>query len=80
MGISKDGQSDDCWGTRAAHWLRQRYVNWPIKAVARELDEPESVIKTWLTGTARPDRKKLQKLSERFRSEGFGSFVMGASA
>jgi hypothetical protein len=78
MPITRNGQTVDCWGERSVHWLRQRFYAWPLKVIARELDEPESVIKSWWSGDARPDRKKLQKLSERFRSEGFGSFVMGA--
>lgn len=66
------------WGDRAVHWLRQRYVNWPMKAVARELGESDAVIQSWWYGIARPDRKKLQRLTHRFAREGFSSFVFGA--
>lgn len=76
MRIHQDGQPDD-WGDRAVHWLRQRFVNWPMKAVARELDEAESVVKSWWCGGAHPDRRKLQRLRDRFGKEGFSSFVFG---
>ena len=78
MRIHKDGHSVDDWGDRAVHWLRSRFLNWPIKAIANELDESESVVKSWWTGSARPDRKKLQRLAGRYGREGFSSFVLGA--
>jgi len=78
MGIAQDGHSPDDWGSRCVAWLRSRYANWPIKAVARELDEPESVVKSWWQGHARPDRKKLQKLVQQFAKDGLTSFVFGA--
>lgn len=77
MGITGNGQPND-WGDRCVWWLRQRFPNWPIKAVARELDEPESVVKSWWQGSARPDRKKLQKLVHQFAKDGLTSFVFGA--
>jgi hypothetical protein len=64
------------WGARAVHWLRARYVNWPMKAIARDLDEPDGVIISWWKG-GRPSRQKLQKLTRRFAREGFSSFVFG---
>lgn len=75
--MSQDRQTNDCWGERAVHWLRQRYVNWPYKAIARDLEEPESVIRSWWTG-GRPSRDKLQKLTRKFAKDGFSSFVFGA--
>jgi hypothetical protein len=77
MGIPQDGQASD-WGDRCVWWLRQRFPNWPIKAIAREIDEPESVVKSWWQGHARPDRKKLQKLVQQFAKDGLTSFVFGA--
>src|SRR5574341_939438 len=71
--MSKNGQAND-WGERAVHWLRSRYVNWPLKAIARDLDEPESVVKSWWTG-GRPGREKLQKLAR--RCPDMHSFVFG---
>lgn len=67
----------DDWGARAVHWIRNRFPNWPTKAIARELDEPESVVKSWLDGTNLPSRAKLQKLREKYGREGFSSFVFG---
>jgi hypothetical protein len=76
MGIPQDGQASD-WGDRCVWWLRNRFPNWPIKAIAREIDEPESVVKSWWQGSARPDRKKLQKLVQQFAKDGLTSFVFG---
>jgi hypothetical protein len=71
--MSADRQTND-WGERAVYWLRSRYVNWPIKAIARDLDEPESVVKSWWMG-GRPSREKLQKMSRRYPE--MHSFVFG---
>ncbi|MCW5615852.1 MAG: hypothetical protein KIT32_12085 [Rhodocyclaceae bacterium] len=78
MGIDRNGQPlGRDWGERAVYWLRQRFTNWPMKAIARELGESESVVKTWWAEEARPDRRKLQKLSDRYAKDGFTSFVFG---
>lgn len=73
------GQSLDQadWGARAVYWLKQRFVNWPIKKVAEYLDEPESVVKSWWYLGTKPSREKLEKLHNRFAREGFTSFVTG---
>lgn len=74
MGEFRDA---DDWGYRAVWWLKQRFVNWPVKAVARSLNETESVVVSWWSGDALPSRKKLQKLIGMFGREGLSSFVFG---
>jgi hypothetical protein len=77
VSMSEDRDNDD-WGARALWWLRQRFPNWPLKAIARHIDEPESVVVSWWNGTNLPSRKKLQKLNALFARDGFSSFVFGA--
>jgi hypothetical protein len=71
-------EAEPDWGSRAIWWLKNRFVNWPLKAIARHINEPESVVVSWWNGTNLPSRKKLQKLNALFARDGFSSFVFGA--
>lgn len=72
-----DGHPNDDWGSRLVHWLKQRFPYHPIKVLARDLGEPESVIKSWWSGEALPSRPKVQKFIQRFERDGISSFVLG---
>ena len=76
MTMLQDRDEND-WGSRAVHWLRSRFVNWPMKAIAREINEPETVVIAWFRGSNLPSRQKLQKLNRMFARDGFSSFVFG---
>lgn len=76
MQIPENGYED--WGDRAVYWLfSQKFMRWPLPAVAKETGESLDKIRAWANGEARADRKALQRLRARYGKEGFSSFVFG---
>lgn len=76
MGSREINQESDDWGDRAVRWLKVYYGDRPMKAVADDLGETESLVALWWHG-GRPSRQKLQKLAKKFERESFSQFVFG---
>lgn len=56
----------DCMARRSIYYLKQRFTNWPTKAIARELDEPAPTVESWWKGAASPSVPKIGKLFRRY--------------
>ena len=78
MRIEQTGYGLTDWSERAVWWIfNQRYLNWPIPAIARDMGENENTLRAWSKGSSLPDRRMLQRLRARYDKEGFCSFVLG---
>ena len=78
MKIHENGDEYTDWGDRTVYWLfSQRFMNWPLPAVAREIGEPLETVKSWANNDAKPSRQALQRLRAKYGREGLSSFVFG---
>lgn len=60
------GRELDCLGSRATYWLKQRFVNWPVKAVSRETGIDDATLTTWWQGKCKPSSSAITKLFTRY--------------